>query len=153
MTRNVYICTEPFATVINGARQVYSSGRMVLDDDPVQPAKRGNFEEICSYVERTSRPPVRHRTPAPVVEEATAVPGEKRRLGGLLGPRRPDALADEQSTAVGERPPISGAGSTAEAWREYAANMTDSPVDSWASLSRAEIIELLDSEGADHGQA
>lgn len=42
------------------------------------------------------------------------------------------------------RPPTSGPGSGADAWRRYAAQVTDSPVDQWAGLSRDEIIELLD---------
>lgn len=48
-----------------------------------------------------------------------------------------------------ERPPTSGKGSSVEAWREYAAAVTDSPAESWESLSREEIVELLDSEGVD----
>lgn len=48
-----------------------------------------------------------------------------------------------------ERPPTSGPGSSIAAWREYAAAVTDSPVESWQSLSREEIVELLDSEGVD----
>lgn len=35
------------------------------------------------------------------------------------------------------------------AWREYAAAVTESPVESWGELSREEIIELLDSEGVE----
>lgn len=46
-----------------------------------------------------------------------------------------------------ERPPTSGPGSGAAAWRGYAAAVTDSPVEQWGALSREEIIELLDAEG------
>lgn len=52
----------------------------------------------------------------------------------------------EQQTP--ERPPTSGPGSGVTAWREYAAAVTDSPLESWAALSREEIVTLLDSEGA-----
>lgn len=50
-----------------------------------------------------------------------------------------------------QRPPTSGPGSGVEAWRRYAADVTDSPLESWSSLTRDEIIELLDSEGVSHG--
>lgn len=50
-----------------------------------------------------------------------------------------------------QRPPTSGPGSGVEAWRRYAADVTDSPLESWSSLTRDEIIELLDSEGVGHG--
>lgn len=45
-----------------------------------------------------------------------------------------------------ERPPTSGAGSGVAVWREYAAAVTDSPVESWGEMSREDIIELLDSD-------
>lgn len=48
-----------------------------------------------------------------------------------------------------ERPPTSGPGSGVAAWREYAAAVTGSPAESWAALSREEVIELLDSEGVE----
>lgn len=44
-------------------------------------------------------------------------------------------------------PPTSGPGSGADAWRAYAAEATRSPYESWAALNRAEVIELLHSEG------
>jgi hypothetical protein len=40
-------------------------------------------------------------------------------------------------------PPVRGAGSSAEAWRAYAAKVTDSPVSDWSELSREEVIALL----------
>ena len=45
-----------------------------------------------------------------------------------------------------QRPPVSGPGSGVAAWRAYAAARTDSPAESWAALSREEIIERLDAE-------
>lgn len=45
------------------------------------------------------------------------------------------------------RPPTSGPGSGVAAWREYAAAVTKTAVESWAALSREEIVELLDTEG------
>ena len=52
------------------------------------------------------------------------------------------------TTEQPQRPPTSGPGSGAAAWRAYAAAVTDSPVESWDSLSRDEVMELLASEGA-----
>lgn len=51
----------------------------------------------------------------------------------------------EQQTS--DRPPTSGPGSGVTAWREYAAKVTQSPLESWAALSREEIIALLDNDG------
>ncbi|PXY17352.1 hypothetical protein [Prauserella flavalba] len=50
---------------------------------------------------------------------------------------------------IPQRPPTSGPGSGVAAWREYAAAVTDSPAESWASLSREEIIDLLAAEGVE----
>jgi hypothetical protein len=52
------------------------------------------------------------------------------------------------TTEQPQKPPTSGPGSGAEAWRAYAAAVTGSPVESWESLSRDEVKELLESEGA-----
>lgn len=52
------------------------------------------------------------------------------------------------------RPALSGPGSSATAWRTYAAALTGTPIDDWESLTRDEIIAdlqdkgLLDGEGA-----
>lgn len=54
-------------------------------------------------------------------------------------------MTDEQP----KRPPTSGPGSGVAAWRDYAAALTGSPAESWAALSREEIVDLLDSEGAE----
>lgn len=50
---------------------------------------------------------------------------------------------------VPQRPPTSGPGSGVTAWREYAAAVTESPLESWAAMSREDIIALLDSEGTE----
>jgi hypothetical protein len=55
-------------------------------------------------------------------------------------------VADQETP---QRPPASGPGSGVTAWREYAAVVTGSPVESWAALTREEIVQLLDSEGTD----
>lgn len=72
---------------------------------------------------------VQHYCGGGPVEQMTGAPGEKRDV-----------------KLPSDRPPKSGPGSGIEAWREYAAKMTNSPVESWSTLSRDEIIELLDSE-------
>ncbi|WP_037322995.1 hypothetical protein [Amycolatopsis thermoflava] len=46
-----------------------------------------------------------------------------------------------------ERPPTSGPGSGAAAWRAYAAALTGSPAEAWAELSRDEVIAQLESDG------
>lgn len=72
------------------------------------------------------------------VEQATAAPGERRTV----------AVPDPAPAGDGpQRPPTSGPGSGAQAWREYAAAVTGAPVDSYAALGRDEIIALLESEG------
>lgn len=63
----------------------------------------------------------------------------------------PAPAPTETSAPDPQRPPTSGPGSGVEAWRRYAADVTDSPLESWLSLTRDEIIELLDSEGVSHG--
>lgn len=52
-----------------------------------------------------------------------------------------DAMAAEPQA---QRPPTSGPGSGAPAWREYAAATTGTSIEEWAGLGRDEIIELLD---------
>jgi hypothetical protein len=55
---------------------------------------------------------------------------------------------DDQSQTP-ERPPTSGPGSGADAWRAYAAAVTDSPLESWTDMSRDEIIARLDEQGTE----
>lgn len=45
------------------------------------------------------------------------------------------------------RPALSGPGSSAAAWRAYAAALTNSPEGSWAELSRDDIIAELQEQG------
>lgn len=149
--KTVYRCKSGMVSSAGGRRYHFGAGDLVLEDHPVNPARNGNFEEVSAYVERTSKPIQRGPISDPV-EQATADPGERRSIGSLLGLKReePPAPQAEASEKTSERPPTSGRGSGVEAWREYAAAVTDSPVESWESLSRDEIIELLDSEGASH---
>lgn len=60
-------------------------------------------------------------------------------------------MGDQQQTPA--RPPISGPGSGVEKWRAYAAEVTGSPVESWAALSREDVISLLESEGVGQSAA
>jgi hypothetical protein len=50
------------------------------------------------------------------------------------------------STEQPQRPPASGTGSGVAAWRTYAATITGTPAESWADLSREEIIQRLDGD-------
>lgn len=50
-------------------------------------------------------------------------------------------------TIVSPRPALSGPGSSAAAWRSYAAAITNSAEQSWSALSRDEIIAELQEQG------
>lgn len=145
-SRTVYRCTQDMVCWVKDQRTHFNEGDLVFEDHPVKPKGSPHFEEISEYVERSSKP---YRRGVPV-EDTSAEPGQKRTLSSLLGfgAKAPATDADDAP----ERPPVSGAGSSVEAWREYAAKVTDSTVESWSNLNRSEIIELLDSEGADDGQ-
>src|SRR5690606_36104764 len=58
MAVTVYRCKQSFTTSVDGRRRSYSAGDLVLDDDPVNPARHPNFEEVSEYVRRT-RPGVK----------------------------------------------------------------------------------------------
>lgn len=93
MAATVYRCKQSFTTSVDGRRRSYSAGDLVLDDDPVNPARHPNFEEVSEYVRRT-RPGVKREEPKPepVVEQATAEPGEKRSVGRPPGRPRKNAV-------------------------------------------------------------
>lgn len=93
-------------------------------------------------------------TDSGLVEQATAAPGEMRPVPPAAArptssPESGAAAAAETSRQPGaaQRPPLSGSGSGVEAWRKYAAEITGTPAQSWAALSRERVIELLKSEG------
>ncbi|SCL31997.1 hypothetical protein GA0070616_4370 [Micromonospora nigra] len=70
------------------------------------------------------------------IEQATAAPGELR---GAPIPT-PEGSG---------RPPMSGPGSGADAWRKYAAEVTRSPLESWSALGRDAIIATLREQGVE----
>lgn len=96
MAKTVYICVKPFATTVAGVRRVFGAGKLILEDDPIRPATRGNFEEISEYVERTNRRPHRRGQ----VEQATAAPGEKRRVGRPRGSKNKPKIVAEADQHV-----------------------------------------------------
>lgn len=72
-----------------------------------------------------------------------------QKLGSVLVSREepsagPAPEPEPATPVVPVRPPTSGPGSGAPAWREYAAAVTGTPVEEWSTLSRDEIVELLD---------
>lgn len=81
MAKIVYRCKQGLACTVNGNRYHFSGGDLVLEDHPVKPKNNPNFEEISEYVERISRP--RYR--GVPIEQATAEPGERRRVGRPRG--------------------------------------------------------------------
>lgn len=133
----VYRCRSAFVHYEKGgARRRYQPGQLVAEGDPILAGREKNFELVDDFMDRTQQP----------VEQATAAPGEKRAV-------RPAAAEPTRAKpeSAPQRPPASGPGSGVEAWRQYAAEVTGSPAGSWATLTRDEIIELLESEGVGHG--
>ncbi len=64
-------CTKPFATITNGVPRVVTAGDIVADDDPVVTGRESSFEDVEAAVARSV---------AQQVEQATAVPGQRRKL-------------------------------------------------------------------------
>jgi hypothetical protein len=89
--------------------------------------------------------PAKGRRSAAPVEQATAVPGERRAVR-LPEPEPEPDPGPEPKQAVPQRPPTSGAGSSAPVWREYAAAVLGAPAETYATLGRDEIIALLNAQ-------
>lgn len=79
MPKTVYRCKEGMVCGANGRRYHFAAGDLVFEGHPVNPKGNIFFEEVSEYVERTTYVPSRRVRQDPVVEEATAEPGEKRR--------------------------------------------------------------------------
>lgn len=127
--------------VVPGVRGMHE-GDLVPDNHPLVKRLPSMFEDVEAYVAR----------------QYPGLCGNGTRRG-LLGKAKnraepPADETDEPATPVvtPERPPPSGPGSGVDQWRRYAAEVTQSPVESWSTRTRDEIIEQLDSEGAGHGQ-
>lgn len=63
-------------------------------------------------------------------------------------------VADTQppvNNPVLKAPPTSGPGSSADAWRAYAAAVTSTPAEVWSGLERSDIIETLRARGILNG--
>lgn len=95
-SRTVYRCRQDMVCSVGGARTHFSEGDLVFEDHAVKPKGNQNFEEISEFVERTSKPYRRGVT----VEDATAAPGEKRRVGRPRGAK--NKPADEPAPEVQE---------------------------------------------------
>lgn len=129
-------------------RRGFTEGDLVPDSHPLVKRFSSYFEPAEDFVARQypelcggkKRSKLFGRAEEPKAETQPPPPG----------PESSEPAIDSDSEPV--RPPSSGPGSGVEAWRAYAAEVTDSPAESWESLTRDEIIELLDSEGADSGQ-
>lgn len=65
----------------------------------------------------------------------------------LLVPDEAAATQDNPEPSPDAPPPRAGRGSGRDAWAAYAAQITDTPVDSWAVLGRDEVIDLLVEQG------
>lgn len=68
-------CKEPFALTVDGVIRVISAGAIVSTEDPAYTkSTAAHFEDVDVYVaDQTTK-----RQQASGVEQATAVPGEKR---------------------------------------------------------------------------
>lgn len=84
--------------------------------------------------------------PAGPEAETTTTPASPEAEPGDAPPAGEAAALDAEKP---KRPPLFGKGSSLEAWRAYAAAVSDSPAEAWSALSRDEIIALLKSEGVD----
>lgn len=132
--------------LVGGVRGL-NEGELVPDTHPIVSARPQFFEPVEEYAKKRwpqhfterkglfGRTKLEAVTPQEQVVETTATGGQ--------GPAEPVSDA-----GAPQRPPTSGKGSGVEAWREYAAAMTDLTSESLESLTRDEIIELLDQEGA-----
>lgn len=72
---------------------------------------------------------------------------EQGREQARATPPQGRTTAPRQTTA--KRPPTSGPGSGVDAWRRYAAEVTGEPAETFADLSREDIIALVPSEDGD----
>lgn len=70
--RHMFRCVGAFAVYRDGVPHVYADGVEVLDDDPILKTHREHFEPAAARVLRRPR-----------VEQATAAPGETRRISTL----------------------------------------------------------------------
>lgn len=85
MSKAVYRCTDGMVCGANGRRYHFAPGDLVFEDHPINPKRSPFFEEVSEYVERTTARSGRAGRADPVVEEATAEPGEKRWRGWPTG--------------------------------------------------------------------
>lgn len=73
--RHLLRCVEPFAVFHGSVPSVYGAGAEVLDDDPILKTHRAHFEPAEARVLKRTR-----------VEQATAAPGELRRVSTVEEP-------------------------------------------------------------------
>lgn len=91
-------CIESFATTTNGRNRVIREGNLVRDDDAIVEGREHLFETVEENVEG-----FRSR-PEPVVERATAEPGERRRVGRRAGTARKPAKKAAPAKAAKSEP-------------------------------------------------
>jgi hypothetical protein len=81
---SVMRCKNTFFAVVDGRERRVRAGELLGSDDPVVKRFSSSFEPVEEYV-------AKHRAAEPVVERATAEPGEKRSVGR---PRKAPKLAE-----------------------------------------------------------
>lgn len=106
MPKTVYRCKEGMVCGANGRRYHFAQGDLVFEDHPVNPKRNPFFEEVSEYVERMTYQPSRRIRQEPVVEAATADPGEKRHRGWPTGSKDKPAVvatATEKSPSLPQK--------------------------------------------------
>lgn len=78
---DTYRCKSAFAWFDKGTPRVVTPGMLVDGDDPAYKANPGAFESTGDGAVRDAKSRSVKAKPAPVVEQATAAPGEKRSRG------------------------------------------------------------------------
>ena len=90
-------CKEAFVAWVDGEPRTIPAGFLVDSKDAVVKGRESLFDQVDQFVERWGRP---DRVEMPVVERATAAPGEKREVAP-----KPSPEPVEKKTPVVSRSP------------------------------------------------
>jgi hypothetical protein len=136
---DLFVARQSGTVMLDGRRHAIRRGVTVARAGSTMLAKHPRlFEPLKIHYDAPGKG---RRNPAPV-EQATAAPGERRTVR-LPEPAPEPPPPAEPTPAATQRPPTSGPGSGAPAWREYAAAVTGRPVGEFAAMGRDDIVALL----------
>jgi hypothetical protein len=96
---------------------------------------------------RVSPPHQEQSVPEPVVPTPDEPAAEDLQTPAPQAPEPTEEPIPAVQVDTPKPPPRVGPGSGTEPWREFASQVTNSPLQSWAGLNRKEIIELLENQG------